>query len=491
MKLNSQIKILISVLLVFAVLTSGVIFLKSQFTEKKEMITDLILQKNRFLSRAIQSADFSKIPQILNEELSVPEWSRTMLIDKNGKILFQDSYSKSQHDEVLLKSKRLSQVLSSGSSEGLFTDASFADGEVFLGYNNVPGVGAILSVAPVSLIQKSMAFQALSVGIITILILTFGLLLFSAVLNRLTLGLEILSKEADNIGRGNLKTRINHKLGAQEIEILANAFNSMAKNIEDLILVKEKKSYIDAEIRTAEKVQKSFFPELHVDEPQYSIAGYSEQLHGCGGDWLYHFRRGDYLYLGVGDVTGHGLSSALLTGVSRAVFSVFEDDPKISPARMLENLHKVLFKVAQGSLTMTFFLAKIDMTTGECTYSNASHCSPLLLNKSSGDWESEFILGQAGPLLGSESHKSFSDNKCMIKKGDWLFVYTDGVPEMKIGSAEANPKSLGDRRMIKLLKESLNKKGAPLTQHIANRLKDMRTVHPVDDDFSWMMVEFK
>src|ERR1700739_4919674 len=79
-------------------------------------------------------------------------------------------------------------------------------------------------------------------------------------------------------------------------------------------------------------------------------------------------------------------------------------------------------------LTLTTLrLARLDLTSGEITYSNAGHPAPLLLRRS-GKVES---LHEGGPLLGALANASYTNGKFTLEPGDTVLGYSDGITECR------------------------------------------------------------
>ncbi|WP_172798022.1 SpoIIE family protein phosphatase [Bdellovibrio bacteriovorus] len=485
MKLNAQIKLLISFLLLVTVLANAGIFLYNQYHEKVDLLVDMVMQKNRFLERISQDVDSSHLIANLQRELSVPEWSRSMLVDEKGTILFQEQMSAKNEDQVLLRSGKLQQVLKSGVIEGLVEEEA-KDGMAFVAYRVVPKLGFFLTVAPKRLVISSLQYQMAMAFLICVAFLALADIGVSYVLNRITNSLERLSQQVEQFGQDGVRIEALEQGGSEEISTLSKNFNKMTQSIEDLIAVKEKKSSMDAEIRMAEQVQMSFFPEMSVRTREYSLAGYTQQMHGCGGDWLYHFEVDHFLFIAVGDVTGHGLSSALLTGVSRTYFSVIEDVRIADPGELLEGLNRVLHKVAKGSLSMTFFLGRINLVTGEMDFANASHCAPFVFKNENGqNVGTESVMAEPGSILGLRPSSKYSTSKYFLKAQDTLFVCTDGLVELRTPTG----RPLGERKLIKSLKELFaQNEFETLSPKLSSYVKQASGGQPCEDDISWMIL---
>jgi serine phosphatase RsbU (regulator of sigma subunit) len=127
----------------------------------------------------------------------------------------------------------------------------------------------------------------------------------------------------------------------------------------------------------------------------------------------------------VGDVSGKGLKAAmnvaLIIGTVRTLVE-FES----SPTDILAGLNRRLVGRMQGGFT-TALLLKLDRF-GNCTVANAGHLPPFLNGN-------ELALQESLPL-GIDAEVVFADHDFMLRKGDRLTLYTDGVPEARCKKGE-------------------------------------------------------
>ena len=198
------------------------------------------------------------------------------------------------------------------------------------------------------------------------------------------------------------------------------------------------KAKTDAELNAAKLVQQSLLPECtHVEIPHGEVAALLRSAQETGGDWFSYNKDkcGQKLTLYVGDVTGHGISSALMTGVASGAISVGEFAAennlyeKSAHEQLLVAAHCVnhaLFKNARRTQRlMTMALLAFDTQTGELAFVNAAHVHPLIVKKSG---KAMPLMG-SGPRLGFLEKPVFQVRKVMLEPGDFVFIYTDGLTE--------------------------------------------------------------
>jgi sigma-B regulation protein RsbU (phosphoserine phosphatase) len=240
--------------------------------------------------------------------------------------------------------------------------------------------------------------------------------------------------------------------GKDEISKLAQHFSTMAKRIEKNLSELKDKFRMQSELETAQKVQKFLFPSKPIDDEKVYVGGLYQPATECGGDWWYYTKQGSILYFMIGDVTGHGTSSALMTSCCRGVISILleKNGNQILPNDLLRQLNSAIYETAGTELNMTFFAARLDTQSGLLQYSNASHELPLIFNKNIEIKKAREIqvLDQVhGPRLGEKGDPVFKLSQVQLTKGDRLVLHSDGVLELNVEES----KILGERGYLKLI----------------------------------------
>jgi hypothetical protein len=188
----------------------------------------------------------------------------------------------------------------------------------------------------------------------------------------------------------------------------------------------QKQTEIENELKSAREVQRVMIPEAIPQVPGYAIRGAYHPANEVGGDFfqIISLDSGATLVI-VGDVSGKGLKAAmnvaLIIGTVRTL-AEFESEPKA----ILGGLNRRLVGRMQGGFT-TALLLKLDHF-GHCTLANAGHLPPFLNGN-------ELTLKQSLPL-GIVVEAEFEGEELILRKGDCLTLYTDGVPEARSKKGE-------------------------------------------------------
>lgn len=169
------------------------------------------------------------------------------------------------------------------------------------------------------------------------------------------------------------------------------------------------------------------------------------------------------LGLCIGDVVGKGIPAALLMSNLQATVRAFASGT-LAPAELCTRLHRLIRNnVAMGRF-VTFFYARFDTRMRELRYCNAGHNPPLLV---SGDGTHR-ELGTGGPALGAFAQATYREDAVVLRQGDRLVLYTDGVTEAASPGAE----QFGDRRLAELIASNRESGAFALQEEIVKAVKE-------------------
>ncbi len=252
---------------------------------------------------------------------------------------------------------------------------------------------------------------------------------------------------------------------------------------------------MQAELSTAKEVQDSLFVEELGEYESYKILGSHSSASECGGDWWYHTRIGHKVFIWIGDVTGHGVAAALVTAAARAAVSLIEQDLNLTPAKALVHLNRAVFSVSHNKKLMTFFVASIDLNSGECCYANAGHPLPVFFSSNNNSKASvptlRFLPALPSSVLGLREQASFVENSIQFQPGDFFFAFTDGVTEAR----NSQNVTFGDRRLLQAILEAGTEAGMAVQNinqiynHFKNSLDVFQGSGPLQDDQTFFIFQ--
>jgi integral membrane sensor domain MASE1 len=180
--------------------------------------------------------------------------------------------------------------------------------------------------------------------------------------------------------------------------------------------------------RTVLELQEALLPPQQMQGSSFKAVGiYRGAISWLkvGGDWYDAVQNRDgTVFVSVGDVVGHGPSTAFVMGSLRFAMSAFAG-LGASPAQVLERMDAHSIEL-DGAFAATVWAASYDPATGELTYSAAGH-PPALLKRQGRRWQ--LLDGGRSVPLGVERLHPRSNSIVRLDGPANLVVYTDGVIE--------------------------------------------------------------
>lgn len=263
-----------------------------------------------------------------------------------------------------------------------------------------------------------------------------ALLLASLFQRAITRPIHRLLRAAKRVSREKDYTLRVEKEANDEIGLLIDGFNEMLSEIrarDAEILAKH-----DQEMALARSIQTSVLPRSF-ELPGYDISAIMLPAEEVGGDF-YEFRRTNGgAWIGVGDVTGHGVTSGLIMMMAQAMFTMLceQNGHHKSPAKFVSLLNRAMFYNLKSRLRqekfMTMVVARIE-SDGQLVYAGA-HTDLLVYRAADGVVER---LPTDGLWLGIaddvESHTI--DRTIALRRGDVALLHTDGVTESRNAAGE-------------------------------------------------------
>jgi sigma-B regulation protein RsbU (phosphoserine phosphatase) len=316
---------------------------------------------------------------------------------------------------------------------------------------------------------------AIVLAIIEFLALVIGMSLTRSI----TGAVAHLYRATQHVDRGDFSHRIPVKSSDQLAE-LANSFNSMTASIEKLVLEQKEKQRLENELVIAQEVQAQLFPREISQLESLEVHGYCRPARTVSGDY-YDFLAvsSDKLILAAGDVSGKGISAALLMAtihsavraygmvgmpVSREPVAVGAatgapmmlasgtEGVEVSPAALLSLLNHQLYDSTPQEKYATLFLGIYDGASRNLSYSNGGHLPPIIISPDG----SILRLDQGGTVVGLFDNLSFDEASVQLKAGDIFLAYSDGITEPENDFGE-----FGEQRLIDLVRDN---RGLPLTE---------------------------
>ena len=329
---------------------------------------------------------------------------------------------------------------------------------------------------------------AIFFGVIELIALFIGVRLTRS----MTKSVSELYKATEHINRGELTHRIQVR-SHDQMAALEQSFNSMTQSLSNLIAEQKEKQRMQSELAIAHEVQALLFPADLSGLPSLEVHGVCRPARTVSGDYYDFIPLGDHrMMLALGDISGKGISAALLMATVHAFVRAYSFEPEktlaslmlgggttdttvltiegngnggseLSPGFLMSTLNYQLYRSTPPEKYATMFLAHYDALSRSLTYSNAGHLPPMLL---SGDGNVR-RLETSGTVVGLFDGMTYGESTEGMHSGDIFIAFSDGItePENEFGE-------FGEERLIELVRQNRNESLARISDVVTGAVAD-------------------
>ncbi len=240
---------------------------------------------------------------------------------------------------------------------------------------------------------------------------------------------------------------------------------------------------VDRELDLARRIQLSLMPAVSPQVPGIEIGTAYRAARQIGGDFYdayLHPSRPGTVGLAVADVTGKGITAALMMAFFRAVLRSAAYNGS-GPADALQRANRVLTDDVHSGLFVTAFVAEIDARNGILRYASAGHEPPLLLGRSG-----VVELPADGILLGLFRDFAAVEHEQVLEFGDVVVAYTDGVTDARDPSGAR----FGEQRLLSFLRDEPVSSATDLADGILAAVDRFAGGAPPADDITVLTTRF-
>lgn len=193
--------------------------------------------------------------------------------------------------------------------------------------------------------------------------------------------------------------------------------------------ITKKNARVESELELANNIQTHMLPTIFPPFPNreeielYAIMDPAKEI---GGDFYDFFMIDDRnLALVIADVSGKGIPAALFMVIAKTLIKN-EVSMGEEPAEAFSKVNQMLCEGNDENMFVTAWLGILDTETGKLSYVNAGH-NPPLLRQNGGEFE--YLKSRPGFVLAGMEGIHYKQYETMLKPGDEIFLYTDGVTE--------------------------------------------------------------
>ena len=319
---------------------------------------------------------------------------------------------------------------------------------------------------------RGVIYILLGIGIVFAIIELIALIIGTRMTRTVTAAVAELHNATRHVDRGDFSHRIPIRSNDQ-LSDLALSFNSMTASIEKLILEQKEKQRLENELTIAQEVQAQLFPRQISQLESLEVHGFCRPARTVSGDYYDFLTASSHkLILAVGDISGKGISAALLmatihsavraysveslpqmrepvavgaVGGTGRVMATWPEGIEVSPGALLGLLNHQLYDSTPPEKYATLFLGIYDGHLHRLTYSNGGHLPPILIGKDGAVRR----LEAGGTVVGLFDNMSYDEGSVQLHPGEIFVAYSDGVTEPENDFGE-----FGEQRLIDLVRSN-------------------------------------
>lgn len=253
----------------------------------------------------------------------------------------------------------------------------------------------------------------------------------------------------------------------------------LADQLIRLLASTAEKAALDRELAVARTVQQLLVPASDaVTGAVLQVASHFQPASECGGDWwAFHALSGDRDLVVLGDVMGHGIASAIMTGAAKAACElgchVLGD--RLAPGDLLRLMNVAFCRSAQQRMMMSCCAALFDRAAGVVSIAGAGHPFPYLLRDGA-----LTPLAVHGQPFGADPHASYEETELPLRSNDLFVFFTDGLVERESPASE----QFSDRRLRAACQRASLLGSAAVRDAVVQALIDFAGPAPAGDDIT-------
>ncbi len=271
----------------------------------------------------------------------------------------------------------------------------------------------------------------------------------------------------------------------EDLEILDGIGQHIAIALESTraARIEIERAALEKDLAVTAAVQALILPkESSLTTEHWELASFHRPATISGGDWWWYEAQADGgAIVMVGDVTGHGAGSAMVTAIVAGCYEavrLYAGDQNL-PFR-LTAIDSMLTKLCAGQYWMTMGAFQYEPRTGAVSWWNAAG-TPMACMRPDGSVD---FFRAAGMPLGRGT-PSFGNKAGTLQGGERLLMFTDGIIEMQTQSKRV----LGMRGLIKMLEATRGQSIEDARAHLVRSIDQMKGDSVQDDDITFVLID--
>jgi sigma-B regulation protein RsbU (phosphoserine phosphatase) len=277
------------------------------------------------------------------------------------------------------------------------------------------------------------------------------------------------------LAQGDFSVRLDFRIKDERSQMITT-FNEIVPKLEEHLRM-------STALGVAQEIQQSLLPK---DDPLlkgFDISGSSVYCDETGGDY-YDFIEIDHdkLAVVVGDVSGHGVSSALLMATARALIMLRASIPGQAAGIINDVNRQLSLDAYQTGNFMTLFFFELTSAERNVCWVRAGHDPALLYDASTNEFDE--LLGY-GLALGVDYSFEYNQFSRKLAPGQIVLIGTDGIWEMNNEAGEM----FGKDRVKQIIRSNASASSREIIAAITEALKRFRGNKLPDDDVTMVVIK--
>ncbi|MDC3237357.1 SpoIIE family protein phosphatase [bacterium] len=275
--------------------------------------------------------------------------------------------------------------------------------------------------------------------------------------------------------KGDFTTRLDTQF-KDERDLIVTTFNHIVPRLEEHLRMSRA-------LGVAKEVQQSLLPKEDPVIQGFDIAGTSIYCDETGGDYYDYINiNKDRLAVVVGDVSGHGISSALLMATARALIMLRASMPGRA-ASIINDVNKQLsLDTYDTDNFMTFFYCELTPADRGIGWIRAGHDPALTYDP---DTDTFDLLKGDGMAVGVDYSFEYEEFQRTLSAGQVVLIGTDGIWEMRNEADEMYGKEI----LKEIIRANYSAPAKEIVTMITDDLKKFRGNKQPEDDVTMVVIK--
>ncbi len=311
---------------------------------------------------------------------------------------------------------------------------------------------------------------------LVLLVIFVGVIIVYLIIRQMFKPVQRLTDIIKEVAKGNWDISIDYQSN-DEIGTLAYSFNQMVQSLRE-------NARMWHEFNVARDMQAQMLPKIFPEISGIEISAKSIPAKEVGGDF-YDFLQLDGGKLGVvvGDVSGHGVSAAMVMTAAMGAVR-FAAEEKVQTNQVLNLVNSRLNKDIQNHMFVALFYGIIDPETHKLHYTNAGQTMPYLWRNGKVRFLPQAKKSDRFPL-GIVKSSIYEQLTFDLQQGDILIFYTDGIVDAMDGHYE----SYGFQRLSDSISQNIQLAPGEMVEKLVTEMRDYSDNSDYNDDVTLVIIK--